>query len=160
MMHRKHRSRNFPAASAQIRGSAAFPDIYGTVRLRQLQNGVLLTAEIHGLPESSSRNPEQPAIFGFHIHSGSACTGTEADPFSNAGSHFNPGQTPHPSHAGDLPPLFGSHGYAYMAVFTDRFTVDEVLGHAIIIHRDPDDFTTQPAGNSGARIACGIIRPA
>ena len=63
-----------------------------------------------------------------------------------------------PYHAGDLPPLFSSHGQAYMAVLSGRFRIPEVLGRTIVIHSGPDDFTPQPAGNSGKKIACGVIR--
>ena len=64
----------------------------------------------------------------------------------------------HPNHAGDLPPLFGNNGFALSLFLTNRFTVDEVIGRTIIIHDHPDDFTTQPSGNSGTKIACGVIR--
>lgn len=98
-------------------------------------------------------------IFGFHIHDGTSCTGYSSDTFSNAGSHYNPNNCPHPAHAGDLPPLFGNDGYAYMSMLTDRFTVNEIIGKVAIIHDKPDDFTTQPAGDSGNKIACGEIVP-
>ncbi|MDY3869634.1 MAG: superoxide dismutase family protein [Clostridiaceae bacterium] len=78
--------------------------------------------------------------------------------FSNALSHYDPGSCPHPYHAGDLPPLFGNSGYAFQVFFTDRFSVREILGKTVIIHANPDDFTTQPAGKAGQRIACGEIR--
>ncbi|MFQ7398750.1 MAG: superoxide dismutase family protein, partial [Neglectibacter sp.] len=51
-----------------------------------------------------------------------------------------------------------NHGYAWSAFLTSRFTIRQVLGRTLIIHGSPDDFTTQPAGNSGKRIACGEIR--
>ena len=73
-------------------------------------------------------------------------------------THYNPNQCAHPYHAGDLPPLFGSNGYAFEAFLTDRFTVSEVIGRTVIIHSKPDDFSTQPSGNSGEKIACGEIR--
>ncbi|MCX7614928.1 MAG: superoxide dismutase family protein, partial [Clostridiales bacterium] len=63
----------------------------------------------------------------------------------------------HPGHAGDLPPLFGNYGHAFMAVFTGRVSVSEIIGRTVIIHASPDDFTTQPSGNSGKKIACGQI---
>lgn len=59
-----------------------------------------------------------------------------------------------------MPPLFSNRGYAFQAFLTDRFTVLEILGRTVIIHDGTDDFTSQPAGNAGARIACGVIRKA
>ena len=96
-------------------------------------------------------------VFGFHIHEGNACTGNENDPFANAGGHYNPTNCPHPYHAGDLPPLFSNNGYAFMSVLINKFTVNEIIGRTVIIHSQPDDFTTQPSGNSGKKIACGEI---
>ncbi len=57
-----------------------------------------------------------------------------------------------------MQPVFGIVGYACMAVFTDRFSIEEIVGRTVILHADPDDFISQPAGMSGARIACGEIR--
>jgi Cu-Zn family superoxide dismutase len=96
-------------------------------------------------------------IFAFHIHDGKSCTGNDTDPFANAKSHYNPHECSHPQHAGDLPPLFGNDGYAWSAILTNRFSIDEIIGNTIIIHSKPDDFTTQPSGNSGEKIACGVI---
>lgn len=76
------------------------------------------------------------------------------------GGHFNPGNTLHPNYAGDLPTLLGNQGRAYILVLTDRFRVSDILGKTVVIHGDPDDFHTQPAGNSGMKIACGVIRQA
>ena len=67
--------------------------------------------------------------------------------------HDNPQHCPHPYHAGDLPPLFGAHGFAFSACLTDRFTVEQIIGKSIVIHSAPDDFTTQPSGNAGSKIA-------
>ena len=50
-------------------------------------------------------------------------------------------------------------GFAWMAVLTDRFRVPDILGRTVIVHSQPDDFTTQPSGNAGAKIACGVITP-
>ena len=143
-------------AKAAVMGSKDYPALHGTVTLRQMKNGVLVTAEIFGLP--SKQDKCDGGVFGFHIHEGTQCSGNEKDPFADAKMHFNPDGCPHPYHAGDLPPLFGNNGYAYLSVFTNRFRVDEVIGRVIIIHSKPDDFTTQPSGNSGAKIACGKIR--
>lgn len=147
--------RRAPEAQAVIKGSPSYSEINGNVYFYQLSSGVLLLAEIQGLPQVVGPCP--PNIFGFHIHSGNSCTGNASDPFADTGSHYNPHNCPHPAHAGDLPPLFGNHGYAFMSVFTDRFTVNEIIGRTIVIHMMPDDFTTQPSGNSGSKIACGQI---
>lgn len=149
--------RRVPDAVAILHGSAAYPSLQGLTRLYQTRAGVLVVTEVRGLPAPD--DPCQSPVFGFHIHSGGSCSGNEQDPFADALTHDNPHNCPHPHHAGDLPPLFGNHGTAFSAVLTDRFTVREVLGRAVIIHSRPDDFTTQPAGNSGAKIACGILTP-
>ncbi len=155
--HLQNMLRRVPEARAIMAGSHDHPDIHGAVSFYQAVDGVLLVAQIHGLPaeETCASN-----VFGFHIHEGTSCTGNDEDPFANAGGHYNPRGCPHPAHAGDLPPLFGNRGYAFMAFFTDRFTVKEVVGRTVIIHASPDDFTTQPSGNSGTKIACGRILPA
>ena len=63
----------------------------------------------------------------------------------------------HPKHAGDLPPLLVCRGNAYLSVKTDRFTVNEIIGRTVVIHSDPDDFHSLPAGNAGMKIGCGVI---
>ncbi len=146
-----------PDAAAVISGSESYPDINGTVWFYQTAEGVLVWAEIFGLPYSAEKCGGK--IFGFHIHSGESCTGTADDPFADALTHYDPDSCPHPAHAGDLPPLFGNMGHAFSAFLTDRFTVSEILGRTVIIHSDADDFSTQPAGNAGKKIACGSIRP-
>jgi len=146
-----------PHAWAQIRGSTQYPNLHGLVRFFRTNFGTLTETEIRGLPDPE--NNCQNSVFGFHIHSGSSCTGSEADPFYDTGMHYNPGNCPHSSHAGDLPPLFGNAGYAYSVFLTSRFTVNEIIGKTVVIHLSPDDFTSQPAGNSGQKIACGVILP-
>ncbi len=144
-----------PHASAELMGSSAYPDIHGTVRFYQTRNGVLIAAEVSGLPHSHSicQNP----VFGFHIHDGSQCEGDMHDPFSGAMAHYNPDHCAHPFHAGDLPPLFGNQGYAFSVFLTDRFSLPEVIGKTVILHGNPDDFTAQPSGNAGEKLACGVI---
>lgn len=138
------------AAYAQLRGDDQYPDIRGYVSFNQLSNGVLVTAKISGLPYGT----DGMGIYAFHIHEGEDCGGMD---FADSMLHFNPENHPHPYHAGDLPPLFSNNGSAYMSVLTDRFTVNEIVGRTVIIHAGVDDFTTQPSGNSGAKIACGKI---
>lgn len=142
-------------AVANIKGSSAYPDIDGRVIFKKKNDGVLVTAEIMGLPENGTTN--NTGIFGFHIHEGEECTGNENDEFANVGGHYNPEKLQHPYHVGDLPPLFASNGYAYMSVYTDRVNLKEIIGRTVIIHREKDDFNTQPGGNSGLKIACGVI---
>jgi Cu-Zn family superoxide dismutase len=150
--------RGRPQAAARMTGSESCPDISGAVRFYQTGGGVIVWAEISGLPLPEL--PCQERIFGFHIHKGTDCAGNMDDPFADAMSHYNPGGCEHPYHAGDLPPLFGSDGFALSLFLTDRFSVNEVMGRTVIIHDHPDDFTTQPSGNSGTKIACGVIRRA
>lgn len=144
-------------AAAFISGSEKHNAIRGRVLFYGMRDGVLVRAEISGLPvaDGECKNP----IFALHIHSGTECAGNQTDAFAKANGHYNPNNCPHPYHAGDLPPLFAANGRAILIFLTDRFTVREILGKTIIIHSRPDDFTTQPAGNAGEKIACGIINP-
>lgn len=144
-----------PHASAMMRGGETSPDICGTVRFYQTEKGVLIAAEINGLPYSDRKCGQ--SIFAFHIHGGASCSGEADNVFSGAMAHYDPSECRHPFHAGDLPPLFGNRGYAFSVFMTDRFSLSEVLGRTLIIHANPDDFTTQPSGNAGERLACGVI---
>lgn len=148
--------KQYPHAIAIIRGSRQYPEINGHVRFYHTKYGVLVAAEIFGLPafKASCKSP----VFGFHIHEGRHCTGNTKDPFADVGMHYNPGACDHPYHAGDMPPLFGNQGYALSIFLTDRFIVHDIIGKTVIVHSMPDDFTTQPSGNSGDKIACGQIR--
>lgn len=147
---------DMPAAYAQIQGSAEYPDLYGIVRFYPVADGVLVNPELYGLPVLTPICSNH--IFGFHIHEGDACSGSRTDPFAAAGSHFNPGGCEHPAHAGDLPPLFATHdGFAWNAFLTDRFKWGDILGRTVIVHAMPDDFRSQPSGDSGTKIGCGVI---
>ena len=150
--------RRRPQAFALLNGSSSYPDLRGRAEFRQTPYGVLVTTQFLGLPTAEARC-ESP-IFALHIHGGDRCEGNESDPFADAGMHYNPYDCPHPYHAGDLPPVFGADGRAFSAVLTDRFTVREILGKTVILHASLDDFTTQPSGNAGKKIACGVIRTA
>lgn len=88
---------------------------------------------------------------------GVSCTGNSVDDFYDAKSHYNPLACPHPFHAGDLPLLIESDGYCYMSVLVNKFRINDIIGKVIIIHDMPDDFMSQPSGNSGTKIACGKI---
>lgn len=142
-------------AVAVIKGNSKYPEIKGSVIFLQQYNGVTVAAEVYGLPDQNANC--NGGIFGFHIHEGESCTGNTNDEFADAMRHYNPGGCEHPYHAGDMPPLFSAGGYAYARFLTNRFTLDEILNKTVIIHSNPDDFTTQPGGNSGDKIACGKI---
>ena len=138
-----------PYAAAQIRGGMEAPQLSGCVQFYQENGCVLIVAKISGLPKES-----ETGFFGFHIHEGNACSGTD---FSSTGSHYNSSDQVHPIHAGDLPPLLECQGNAFLSVRTDRFSVADIIGLTVVIHSDPDDFHSQPAGNAGKKIACGVI---
>lgn len=138
-----------PDASAQIVGGSDAPKLHGYALFYQKHNHVLIEVHVTGLP---TVNPS--GFFGLHIHEGSSCGGTA---FAETGSHYNPAVAQHPEHAGDLPPLLLCNGGAWMSVRTDRFRVQDIIGRTVVIHSRPDDFHTKPAGNAGAKIACGVI---
>ena len=142
------------SAEAAIRGSAEYPLLRGYAYFTRVRSGTQVYITLTGLPvggECAQR------IFGAHIHEGGACSGTAADPFANAGAHYNPAGCEHPYHAGDMPPIFSAGSNAMLAFVTDRFTPEEVIGKTVIIHAHPDNLHTQPSGNSGEKIACGVI---
>lgn len=151
-------------AYARVFGSREYRAVRGMVAFYQMPDKVLVQVQFIGLPDqvqhTEDGKPCGGSILGFHIHTGGSCTGNETDPFADAGGHYdnNAQGCPHPYHAGDLPPLFVNNGTAFMVVATNRFTVEEILGRTVIVHAHPDDFHSQPAGDSGGRIACGMIR--
>lgn len=142
-------------AKAHIKGGKKYPKIDGIVTFKETKNGILINAKINNLPQSN--NACKGKFFGFHIHEGTSCTGNNTDEFADAKSHLNLTNCPHPFHIGDLPPLIENNGYAYMSVLINKFKIKDILGKVIIIHDLPDDFTSQPSGNSGTKIACGKI---
>jgi Cu-Zn family superoxide dismutase len=129
----------------------------------QRRDGVVrLEARVRGLPAG---------FHGFHIHAVGRC---EAPTFTSAGGHFNPSGAPHGAHAGDLPSLLVTgDGSAVLATATDRFSIADLRdtdGSAVMVHSGPDNFANIPAryggpdqetldtGDSGSRIACGVVR--
>ena len=138
-----------PDAAAQIRGREDAPQLVGEVRFYQERGAVLVVADISGIPCKSGNG-----FFGLHIHDGNSCGG---EGFAQTGSHYNPKEVDHPNHAGDLPPLLRYRDRAFLAVRTDQFCVQEIIGKTVVIHSDPDDFHSQPTGNAGKKIACGVI---
>lgn len=144
-----------PSAVAEL-ASTSGSTARGTVSLAQLADGsVEVTANLRGVP---------PGVHGFHIHEKGDC----GDNGNAAGGHYNPMNTPHgapnadPHHAGDFGNVTADDNGNVNHRFTTRsITVTEgpatAVGRAIILHADPDDLTTQPTGNAGARIACGVV---
>jgi superoxide dismutase, Cu-Zn family len=153
--------RNVPAmAYAMIQEGPLAPKINGYVFFREVPNGVEVFIEVHGLPQyqKGTANKKPIGPHGFHLHEKGVCEiGDKADPFQSAGGHWNPTNQPHGNHAGDFPVLFSNDGYGKMTFFTNKFKVDDVIGKGVIIHQHPDDYQSQPSGDAGKRLACGVI---
>lgn len=146
---------NRPRAAASIKGNAKFGRIRGNVYFYQIPfGGVLIEAEIFGLPDEGLLAP--PVFYAFHMHENGDCSGQ----FEKTGGHYNPAGAPHPKHAGDMPPLRSSNGYAWLAFYVPDLELYDVIGKSMVIHQGTDDFMTQPSGNSGEKIACGVITEA
>ncbi|MGH8176359.1 MAG: superoxide dismutase family protein [Steroidobacter sp.] len=130
----------------------------GSLALARAPEGVRITGAMQGL--------KPDAQFGFHIHEKGDCSAPDA---SSAGGHFNPRKQPHGDpaaaahHAGDMVNIRSdSTGVAEVDTTAKDVNLHtgqpgDVLGKAIVVHESPDDYATQPSGNSGARIACGVI---
>ena len=133
--------------------------VRGTVNFEQRGDKVRVAANVSGLKPNSE--------FGFHIHEAGDCSSGDGE---SAKGHFNPQNKPHgrpgssERHAGDMPSLKAEKsGRAKVDTQLDLITVapgpTSIVGRAIIVHANPDDYQTQPGGNAGARLACGVIRP-
>ena len=144
-----------PTAVAYIRGSEEYPEIKGIAYFYPAGQNVLVLIEVMNLPTKKEKC--EGGIFALHIHEGTECRGNANDPFASARSHYNPDNCNHPYHAGDMPPLFENEGYALTVFVTNRYKLDEIIGKTIIVHDKRDDFTTQPSGDAGNKIACGTI---
>lgn len=152
---------NYNRAMANIMGGPLAPEIRGTVTFTDVQGGTEVSVEIYGLPlykpAEDGKMPVGP--HGFHIHEmGNCSVGNPSEPFAAAGGHWNPTNQPHGNHAGDFPVLFSNNGYSRMSFFTNKFSVQQVIGKSVVIHENPDDYRTQPAGASGKKLACGVIK--
>jgi Cu-Zn family superoxide dismutase len=130
----------------------------GQVTFAQHGDVVVVRGEVRGLKPNAEH--------GFHVHEKGDCSSADA---MSAGGHFNPSGKPHghfghgAHHAGDMPNLKAdASGVARIDIRLDAVTVTSgtpngIVGRSVVIHRDPDDYKSQPAGNSGPRIACGVI---
>lgn len=153
---------NYPVmAIACIKGGQISPQISGVVIIKDVPSGALVYANINGLPSYQPAKEDKAPIgpFGFHIHEFGNCNMRNGDSFKGAGGHWNPTNQPHGNHAGDFPVLFSNNGIAIMEFFTNKFKAKDVIGKSIIIHENPDDYRTEPTGNAGRRLACGVIKP-
>ena len=148
-------------AVAYVMGGPLRPQISGVVFFHDTIGGTWVTTQITGLPDYKPGTEKEAPVgpHGFHIHENGVCDiGNPDDPFLAAGGHWNPTNQPHGNHAGDFPVLFSNNGRAFMSFFTNKFRVNQVVGKAVIIHNNPDDYRSQPAGNAGKRLACGVIQ--
>ncbi len=148
-----------PGAVAELAATGAISPnpTTGAVSFTALDHGVRVAGEVRGLAPGSEH--------GFHIHEKGSC----ASNGDASGGHFNPAGAVHGkfaapgSHAGELPSLVAdAAGVARFSVDVHSISLNDaaannVVGRAIVVHRDPDDYTTQPSGNSGPRIACAVI---
>lgn len=142
-----------PDASAIIRGGNAYPEISGIANFYRTRwdSGLMVEVELANLP---NRVSYAPRFLGMHIHENGNCRRD----FAYTGMHYNPTNAVHPYHLGDLPSVLNSNGYAYLVFYDGFLSLDSILGRSIIIHSKSDDFMTQPSGDSGDKIACGVIR--
>lgn len=144
---------NQPDAVAWVTGNSENPGLSGLVKFFATDyQGVLIEAEFFGLPNVVT--PGATDFYGMHIHEFGDCSQN----FTRTGDHYSYRPAMHPNHSGDLIPLLGNQGYAWASFYDKRFTITEIIGRSVVVHRMPDDFHTQPAGNSGEKIGCGIIR--
>jgi Cu-Zn family superoxide dismutase len=131
---------------------------FGEATFEQVGSKVKVVIFVQGL------KPDQE--HGVHLHEVGDCSSGDG---MSAGGHFNPFGKPHGTpaggerHAGDLPSLKANkQGRANINVEVDLITLTpgpgNIVGRSVVVHADPDDFKTQPTGNSGARLACGVIR--
>ena len=129
----------------------------GSVQFTQKGDRVQVSGEVRGLKPNAEH--------GFHVHEKGDCSAPDA---TSAGGHYNPGGRPHgrhgagAHHTGDLPSLKAdANGVARFSFESASISVGagagDITGRGLIVHRDPDDYTTQPTGNAGARLACAVI---
>lgn len=138
--------------------SASDSTVRGLLTVTPSADGVRLAGMIEGLPPNTEH--------GFHIHETGDCSAPDA---SSAGGHFNPTNQQHgraeagEHHGGDADNLASDpDGFAevdtdFVGLTLGDGSPTDVLGRAVVVHADPDDYVSQPAGNSGARVACGVI---
>jgi Cu-Zn family superoxide dismutase len=146
-----------PSASADLKPTQG-NNVSGTIAFHEIAGG-----RVHVVGDLTGLTPGQ---HGFHIHEKADCSAPDA---ASAGAHFNPDNKPHGGpasaehHAGDFGNIQAdSSGKAHFETTVDFVTVSEgprsVKGRSVVVHKGVDDLKTQPSGNSGARVACGVIQ--
>lgn len=153
--HKKDKKPGPPKAAQASIKSVTMPQLSGSVTFEQRGDGLYMVTHVSGLKPNSN--------FGFHIHQYGKCEGPD---YKSAGDHFNPYNHKHSGpdkadrHLGDLGNLTSDnkgHAMKELLVSPDVKDLDMIVGKAVIVHAKPDDFKTQPTGNSGGRIACGLV---
>ena len=146
-----------PSATASLQPTKG-NQVSGRVTFTQQAQGVLVAVDVQGLTANAEH--------GFHIHEKGDCSSGDG---MSTGGHFNPATKDHGmpnssmSHAGDMPNIKSdANGNATYTAKLHGFAVNTgpngIVGRSVVVHRDPDDYKSQPAGNSGPRIACGLIK--
>lgn len=145
-------------ASAELKATQG-NGVSGTLTLTPEQDGVHVTGTIRGLVPNT--------LHGFHVHEKGDCSAPDA---GSAGAHYNPGGQPHGNpqaaarHLGDMPNIQAdAKGVAKVDLVVSGVTLrtgqaDDIVGKSVVVHEDADDYKTQPAGNSGSRVACAVIK--
>lgn len=139
-----------------LQGSPDDTDFAGTVTIHPAGTGVHLVADVAGVDTDGKH--------GIHVHENGQCDheGEGGQHFTSAGGHFNPAGADHacpptePRHAGDLGNIEVSGGKGHLELSVTNLTLEQVTGKAIILHANEDDCKTQPTGNAGDRLACGV----
>jgi superoxide dismutase, Cu-Zn family len=143
-------------ATATMAGTAKFKAVKGTVEFKETDDGIEVTANIEGLKKG---------VHGFHIHEKGDCSAPDA---KSAGGHFNPGGHKHGApdaaehHEGDLGNITAEKDGKGTATLTIKGVTlgdgdTSIVGKGFIIHAKADDLKSQPVGNAGDRVACGVI---
>ena len=144
-----------PQHAVALLESKSGSSVKGEVHFMQQKDGVLVHADVTGL---------SAGLHGFHIHETGDCSAEDA---SSAGGHFNPQAEQHGAptaehhHAGDFGNVVadetGAGKYERVLNFISLSGADSIIGKSVVVHADADDMASQPAGNSGQRVACGVV---
>ena len=147
-----------PAAAVAELKPTQGSDTSGEIYFAVVDGGIRATGEVRGLPPGTEH--------GFHVHEKGDCSASDA---TSAGGHFNPATTEHgrvghgSHHGGDSDNILANdQGVASVDTLLQGVTLGDgagtdIVGKGVIVHADPDDYVTQPTGNAGARLACGVI---